>query len=55
MNPLKRYPKIHALIYLVIFIWILYMTIRGEPYFWIFAILFGLILLYWIWKALTGK
>ncbi len=54
MNPskkLKNYYKINAIIHLLIFIWVLYMTIKGESYFWIFAIIFGLFLVYWIWKV----
>jgi len=51
-KKLKTYPKIHAITYSIIFIWAMYITIKGAPHFWIFAIIIGLILVYWIYKAL---
>jgi len=52
LRKLKNYYKINVVIYSIIFIWILYTAIKGEPYFGIFSVIFGLFLVYWIWKAI---
>jgi len=46
----KHYYKINVLIYSLVFLWFIYETIKGTEYFWIFSILMGLVVVYWVWK-----
>jgi len=54
-RKLRTYPKIHAITYALIFTWVMYMTIKGTPHFWIFAIIIGLVLAYWIYKVFRER
>ena len=47
----KYYYRSFAVIYIIIFLWILYSTINGLPYGWFVVILIALASSYWIFKA----
>jgi len=47
----KYYYRGFAVVYILIFLWILYSTINGLTYGWLLVVLMALVSSYWIFKA----
>lgn len=51
----KNHNKIHVLIYLALFSWMIYVSIKGEWYYWVFVALMFVMIIYWIKKSMEEK
>ena len=51
MKRPKYYYRSFAVIYILIFLWILYSAINGLTYGWFIVVLIGFASVYWIFKA----